>query len=94
MTIKTTITSDLLCQGSYGLRDINRANGTDNGTIMRVWHVIAASTRLESYLTRDEARKAQAKFAASADTPNLIAARNNYRHTKADEIAHQIVYGG
>lgn len=68
-----TIKSQVVSQGSYGLRRINRSNGTDIGTVMTVWHVHDTDKRdprpgrfghllVGTYLTRTEARQAAADY--------------------------------
>jgi len=71
-----TIDKQIVAQGSYGLRKINR-NGTDIGSMMAVWHVHDTSRRSQqpgqyghhkvgTYLSRDDAREAAAAYRRSA----------------------------
>lgn len=75
--MKTIITSQICSQGSYGLTNINPANGIRRDPdIMRVWHVHDMDRRstvpgehgqhrVGSYLSRKEARQARADYAST-----------------------------
>jgi hypothetical protein len=76
-------------QGSFGLRDINRANGVDRGPMIRVWHVIGDGVRLDSFLSRQAARDAAATFARYPDATAELAALRR-RHADADRLAADI----
>ena len=57
MTREITITSQVVAQGSYGLNKINPVNGVRIGDTIKVWHVMRDGHRLNTYLTRREARE-------------------------------------
>lgn len=88
---KITITSQTCAQGSYGLRRINRGNGTDISAIITAWHVMTPTARLDSYLSRGDARRAAAILERSADTEQLAALRRGHRNYEADRLAASII---
>lgn len=52
------ITSQVVAQGSYGIRKINHKNGTDIGHAIKVWHVLKNGKRVETWPTRQMAQEA------------------------------------
>lgn len=56
------ITSQIVAQGSYGLRKINQRNGTDIGHVIKVWHAHRDHCRVGTFLTRREARECIARL--------------------------------
>ena len=61
----TEIRSELCAQGSYGKQRINPETGQRTSEMMMVWHVIVDGETIDTFLTRDEARK----FAREYDAP-------------------------
>ena len=86
----SVVNGGIVSQGSYGLYDINRSNGVRRGDVIRVWHVMADGARVDSFLTRDQARDVADYYRRQADLAlEIVALRRRYSNARADDMARR-----
>lgn len=78
---KSSITSQMVAQGSYGLYRINQRTGQRLGSVITVWHARRDGQNIGTFLTRAEARDALSSRAtddAAMDDYNYVGSRHHY----------------
>jgi uncharacterized protein (DUF2384 family) len=65
---KCEIRSQVVAQGSYGIRKINPRTGVDRGHVIRVWRVIGpCGDLLDTFPSRAKAREFAARYDSLSD---------------------------